>query len=51
MGQVGCDGPSEELFQASPYATSPAADDDHLDIEDVGQSSERICDVACQFSK
>jgi hypothetical protein len=51
MGQVGGNGPSEELLQPSPYATPSAADDDHLDIEDVGQPSERIRDVACQLSK
>jgi hypothetical protein len=36
MGQVGRDGASEELFDPSPYAAAPTADDDHRDIEDVG---------------
>ena len=36
MGQVGSDGSSEELFEPGPYATAAAADDDHLDIQDVG---------------
>ena len=51
MGQVGGDRSGEELFEPSPYATAAAADDDHLDIQDVGQPGERVRDVACQLSK
>ena len=51
MSQVGGNGPGEELLQPSPYATPSAADDDHLDIEDVGQPGERVRNVACQLSK
>jgi len=46
---VGCNGASEELFQASLDATSPATDDDQLDIADVGQSGECVRDVARQL--
>ena len=51
MSKVGGHRPGEELFQPSAHATPPAADDDHLDIEDVGQPGERVRDVACQLSK
>src|SRR5512133_21990 len=49
MRQVGGDRAGEELLQSSSYPTAAAADDDQLDIQDVGESSKRVRDVARQF--
>jgi hypothetical protein len=51
MGQMGRNRAGEKVLQPSAYATSPATDDDQLNVEDVGQPGERVRDIASQLPK
>ena len=51
MGQVSGDRATEELVHAGPQAAAPAADDDHFGLQDLGESAERVGDIAGKFTK
>jgi len=49
--QVGGDGAAKELMHAGSQATASAADNDHLRIQHLGESSKRMCDIPGQLAE